>query len=71
MKVADILDKITNAQGVADTLLEAIKRNGEINIALDFNPNEGRNVCVDENVIKDTLGIIAEYLTLLESKEVK
>lgn len=69
MKVADILDRITNAEGMADSLLQAIRKADET-ASTEVLPME-KKVELDYELAKDIQYLIAEYIGLLEDKDVK
>lgn len=66
MKVADILDKITNAQGLADMIQHNLSCS-EAEIRFD----DEKGIIIKEGYAQDILELILEYITMLESKEVK
>ena len=66
MKVADILDKITNAQGLADMIQDNLSRS-EAEIRFDGE----KGIIIKEGYAQDILELILEYIAMLENKEVK
>ena len=58
MKVADILDKITYAKGLADMIQD------------NLNHSEA-GISISEGFAEDILDLIMEYIAMLENKEVK
>ena len=66
MKVADILDKITNAQGLADMIQDNLSRS-EAEIRFD----DEKGIIIKKGYAEDILDLILEYIAMLENKEVK
>ncbi len=66
MKVADILDKITNAQGLADMIQDNLSRS-EAEIRFD----DENGIIIKKGYAEDILDLILEYIAMLENKEVK
>ena len=66
MKVADILDKITNAQGLADMIQDNLSHS-EAGISF----SDERGIIIKEGYAQDILELILEYIAMLENKEVK
>lgn len=66
MKVADILDKITNAQGLADMIQGNLSRSGA---EIRFDDENG--IIIKKGYAEDILDLILEYIAMLENKEVK
>ena len=66
MKVADILDRITNAQGLADMIQDNLSHS---EAGISFSGEKG--IIIKEGYAQDILDLILEYIAMLESKEVK
>lgn len=70
MKVAEVLDKITNAQNVAEAISVAVERSHKIHSDLNFDPDEQLDVCISEIVAQKILGVIGEYIAEYKNRDV-